>query len=81
MRQWPHNRYVVGARKDTCPRCGFDYLNTELIEEERTGLYVCSKCYDPPHPQDNRPYVSSPATQNGNTAQPSDDDSTYVDSP
>jgi len=81
MRVWPHNRYVAGARKDTCDRCGFDYLSTELIEEERTGLMVCSHCYDPVHPQDQRPLASPQATRNGNTARKSDDESTYVDSP
>jgi protein-arginine kinase activator protein McsA len=81
MRIYPLNRYVAGARKATCDRCGFDFLSTELIEEERTGLMVCSRCYDPVHPQDLKPLTSSPATNNGNTARKSDDESTYVDSP
>lgn len=81
MHVWPRNRYVAGARKDTCDRCGFDYLSTELVEEERTGLMVCSKCYDPVHPCDNRPVASAQTTFAGNTARPSDDESTYVDSP
>ncbi len=54
MRVYPTNRYVPGAQKKECARCGFDYLTTELIEEEATGLMVCSKCYDPPHPQDDK---------------------------
>jgi NAD-dependent SIR2 family protein deacetylase len=55
MRVYPKNRYVPGAKKKECDRCGFDYLDTELIEEERTGLHVCKNCYDPPHPQDDKP--------------------------
>jgi len=54
VRSWPLNRYVVGDRKATCARCGFDYLLSQLVEEERTNTLVCSHCYDPPHPQDNR---------------------------
>lgn len=54
MHNYPLNRYVPGTYKDTCARCGFDYLHSELIFEERTRSYVCSKCYDPPHPQDVR---------------------------
>lgn len=93
MRQWPKNRYVVGDQKDTCARCGFDYLNSELVEEERTGLMVCSHCYDPIHPQDNRPYSTASSTKRGtigstNTSTPgtvspgpTGNDSAYVDSP
>lgn len=33
--------------KSTCPRCGWDFLNTELVAEQRTGQMVCTKCYDP----------------------------------
>lgn len=54
MSNYPLNRYVPGTYKDTCARCGFDYLHNELVFEERTKSYVCSKCYDPPHPQDAR---------------------------
>lgn len=52
MRVYPLNRYVAGAKKQSCPRCDFDYLSTEMIVEERTGMLVCRQCYDPPHPQD-----------------------------
>lgn len=52
MRSYPLNRWVAGAKKQECPRCGFDWLDTEMVVEERTGLLVCRLCYDPPHPQD-----------------------------
>jgi hypothetical protein len=54
MRTYPKNRWVAGAKKRECDRCGFDFLDTELLTEERTGLKVCPQCYDPPHPQDNK---------------------------
>lgn len=52
MRVYPTNRYVAGDYKDTCSRCGWDYLHSELFKEKRTGLWVCSRCLDPVHPQD-----------------------------
>jgi|GEM_PF-6240917 len=52
MRNYPNNRFVPGTKKRECDRCGFDFLETELIREERTKALVCRKCYDPPHPQD-----------------------------
>lgn len=52
MRVYPRSRYVAGAMKVECPRCGFDFLTTEMMYEERTGKMVCTKCYDPIHPQD-----------------------------
>jgi hypothetical protein len=52
MRQYPLNRWVAGSKKKECSRCGFDFLDSEMAVEERTGLLVCLKCYDPPHPQD-----------------------------
>jgi hypothetical protein len=80
MHVYPLNRYVPGDQKDTCSRCGFDYLKSQLVEEERTGLMVCSHCYDPPHPQDNRPYSTANATKNGTMGR-TDNDSAYVDLP
>lgn len=80
MHVYPLNRYVAGDQKDTCARCGFDYLKSQLIEEERTGLMVCNKCYDPPHPQDNRPYSTANATKNGTKGR-IDNDNAYVDLP
>lgn len=53
MRIYPTNRVVIGAKKEECDRCGFDFLDVELITEHRTNLRVCKKCYDPVHPQDN----------------------------
>jgi len=41
-------RYVPGARWKECPRCGFDYLDIDLVYEERTADWVCKRCYDPP---------------------------------
>lgn len=58
MRSYPSNRFVSGTRKTECARCGFDYLQSELIKEPVTGYLVCSECFDPKHPQDepkNRP--------------------------
>lgn len=48
MRLYPRRRFVPHAHKEECPRCGWDYLNIELVLEERTGLRVCRSCYDPP---------------------------------
>lgn len=36
-------KYVAGAYKRTCDRSGFDSKSTDMIEEERTGLFVNSK--------------------------------------
>lgn len=52
MRYYPLHRWVAGAKKQECARCGFDFVTTELVFEERTGYMVCPKCYDPQHPQD-----------------------------
>jgi hypothetical protein len=52
MRTWPKDRYVPGDYKDTCARCGTDYLHSELVKEKRTGSWVCSHCFDPVHSQD-----------------------------
>ena len=42
---WPGRGF-----KFTCHRCGFWYPSTE-IRQEWTGLSVCSKCWEPRHPQ------------------------------
>ena len=34
-----------------CQRCGFDIYGSKL-KKEWTGLLVCSKCWEPRHPQD-----------------------------
>lgn len=34
-----------------CQRCGFTIYGSE-VRREWTGLRVCSKCWDPRHPQD-----------------------------
>jgi len=34
-----------------CQRCGFDIYGSKL-KKEWTGLMVCSKCWEPRHPQD-----------------------------
>jgi hypothetical protein len=45
--------YIPGDYKVCCQRCGFDFLRSECVREEKTGLTVCkAKCYDKPHPQD-----------------------------
>ena len=51
-RIYPQNRFIPGTKKIECPRCGWDFLESELIYEERTKAKVCQKCYDPPHEQD-----------------------------
>lgn len=56
MHVYPLNRYVPGDQKAVCDRCGFHFLLSELVEEERTHYMVCRNCYDPPHPQDNKRY-------------------------
>jgi NAD-dependent SIR2 family protein deacetylase len=52
LRVQPTNRYVAGDYLRDCDRCSWTYLNSELMKEKRTGLTVCSRCYDPVHPQD-----------------------------
>lgn len=34
-----------------CDRCGGNYRKSEM-REEWTGLWVCTKCFEPRHPQD-----------------------------
>ena len=34
--------------KAKCDRCGFTFLVSELIEDEKTGLILDSKCVDQP---------------------------------
>ena len=45
------NSFVLGDSKGNCDRCGFDYKHSQL-RKEWTGAMVCSKCWDPRHPQD-----------------------------
>ena len=52
MRVYPERRYIAGDYKDTCQRCGWDYLRSELTKETRTGAIVCRRCLDPIHPCD-----------------------------
>ncbi len=52
MRQYPRNRFVPFTYKEECPRCGWDFLHSEMVWEERTKKYVCPACYDPEHLQD-----------------------------
>jgi NAD-dependent SIR2 family protein deacetylase len=52
MRQQPTNRYVAGDYLQDCDRCSWTYLHSQLKKEVRTGLWVCNRCYDPIHPQD-----------------------------
>lgn len=51
--KYPYSRYVSGTYKATCPRCGFDYLRSEM-KKEWDGAIVCSKCFDPKHPQEDK---------------------------
>lgn len=46
----PRNRLVLGQWNVICDRCGFKFKNDEL-QQEWTGLRVCSKCIEPRHPQ------------------------------
>lgn len=43
--------YVRGDWLANCDRCGFTFLASEL-RREWTGLRVCSKDWEPRHPQD-----------------------------
>lgn len=50
------SKYSAGKRAlGVCDRCGFVYKLKKLREEyqdrARTGLLVCSTCWDPDHPQ------------------------------
>lgn len=45
------NRHKSGDWLYRCQRCGFTRYASE-IRKEWTGLRVCSKCWDPRHPQD-----------------------------
>jgi hypothetical protein len=50
-RIYPENRYVPGTYKRECDRCGFDYLRSQMVEEEDTKLIVCKQCVDIKHPR------------------------------
>jgi uncharacterized Zn ribbon protein len=47
MRVYPRNRFVAGTKKVSCPRCSWDFLESELVYEQNTGWLVCQKCLDP----------------------------------
>lgn len=52
-RHSPATVYRVGDNWAECQRCGFDVYASDLVEDGyKPGLMVCTKCYDPPHPQD-----------------------------
>jgi hypothetical protein len=44
------NYLELGKWNVVCDRCGLKHKNTEL-RKEWTGLMVCSKCWEPKHPQ------------------------------
>lgn len=44
------NYLELGKWNVICDRCGFEFKNDEL-RKEWTGLMVCSKCWEPRHPQ------------------------------
>ena len=67
MRYYPLNRWVAGAKKKECPRCGFDFVTTEMVFEERTGQLVCKSCYDPIHPQDLPKHQGATSKGSGST--------------
>lgn len=48
--------FAVGKYSQAiCDRCGqqYDYLD---LRKEWNGLFVCTECYEPKHPQLDRPY-------------------------
>ena len=45
------NRHKPGDWLYSCQRCGFTKYGSE-IRQEWTGLRVCSKCWEPRHPQE-----------------------------
>lgn len=50
-----------GEWKVICDRCGFLFKASEL-KPEWTGLMVCSRCWEPRHPQDFLEAVPDPQT-------------------
>ena len=42
---------ALGQWKVVCDRCGFEYKSNAL-RREWTGLRVCTKCFEPRHPQE-----------------------------
>tara|TARA_R110000803_G_scaffold173888_1_gene236542 strand:- start:165 stop:488 length:324 start_codon:yes stop_codon:yes gene_type:complete len=48
---WAAGKHAFGF----CDRCGFRYslsaLKAEFQDKRPTGMYVCSTCLDPDHPQ------------------------------
>ena len=43
--------FIAGDYWLVCERCGFDYRFSQM-KKEWTGVWVCSKCWEPRHPQD-----------------------------
>ncbi len=59
MRVYPRDRFVPSDYKESCSRCGFDFLHSELMKEH-TGWWVCRGCFDERSPQeDKRPIMKS----------------------
>lgn len=44
------NYYVKGEWNAICSRCSLKYKSSQL-RKEWTGLYVCTHCWEPRHPQ------------------------------
>lgn len=45
--------FIPGSPIAECDRCGFVLRLSDLKPDGyKKGLMVCSKCYDPPHPQE-----------------------------
>lgn len=51
MTKYAAGKYALGI----CDRCGFRYklssLKYETVNRKKTGLKVCSSCWDEDHPQ------------------------------
>lgn len=46
--------YKPGDHNAVCDKCGFRFKFSQLRRDgDNRGLWVCRKCYDPEHPQDN----------------------------
>lgn len=46
MRHTHVSGYRSGDYWVVCPRCGFDWLQSRMVEEEDTGKVVCPDCKD-----------------------------------
>ena len=48
MRETHKQGYKPGNYWVVCPRCGWDYMKSDLVVEPGTGKEVCKRCADDP---------------------------------